>query len=281
MAYISEFKRLSCVRIFIYLVLVAPLLFGEVYYSKVEPYKFKNISSNVSGQVLSVDEDMIGKKLSNKPFVTIDAQLDKAELKDVKEKMISLKNTLKIDKIILKNVSDVLVKKRINFKKTEALKIKSRIDKDKEFYDLIVSENLYNSTQKEINNLKNSIADLNFRIVQLKKSIKDKIIIEKGYTLYSIDVKEGQTVNKGTALASVADISQAILTVYVDGDALKSIEDKVIYLDDKKTNYRISRLLNIADNINISKYKIQIIIKSPTLFSKLVKVEFKDENNEK
>jgi len=274
-------KRLCCVRILIYLLLLTPLLFGEVYYSKVEPYKFKNISSNVVGQVLSVDEEMIGKKLSNKPFITVDAELDTAELKDIKEKITSLKDTLKIDKIILKNISEVLVKKRKNFKKTEALKIKSRIDKDREFYDLIVSENLYNSTQKEINNLKNSIADLNFRMAQLKKSIKDKKIIENGYVLYSIDVKEGQTVNQGTALASVADISKAILTVYVDGDTLKSIDKKVIYLDDKKTNYKISRLLNIADSINISKYKIQIIIKSPKLFSKLVKIEFKDTNNEK
>jgi len=254
---------------------MTPLLFGEVYYSKLQPYKFKNISSNVSGQVLSVDEEMIGKKLSNKPFITIDAELDEAELKDVQSKFVSLQATLKIDKKILNNVSDVLIKKRKNYKKTQALTIKSRIDKDKEFYDLIGSENLYNSTQKEINNLKNSIADLNFRMAQLKKSIKDKKIIENGYILYSIDVKEGQTVNQGTALASVADISQALLTVYVDGDALKNIENKVIYLDGKKTNYKISRLLNIADSINISKYKIQIIIKSPKLFSKLVKVEFK------
>lgn len=45
----------------------------------------------------------------------------------------------------------------------------------------------------------------------------------------------------------------------------------------KKTAYKISRLLNIADSKNISKYMAQIIIESPKLFSKLVKIELKSE----
>jgi hypothetical protein len=48
-------------------------------------------------------------------------------------------------------------------------------------------------------------------------------------------------------------------------------------LDGEKTDYKISRVLNISDKTHISKYMAQIIVKSPKIFSKLVKVEFKDE----
>ena len=85
----------------------------------------------------------------------------------------------------------------------------------------------------------------------------------------------GQVVTPSTPLATVADVSKAILTIYLDeADALDAHQSDV-YIDDKKTEYKISRLLNIADSKNISKYKAQIIIKSPKLFSKLVKIELK------
>jgi hypothetical protein len=229
------------------------------------------------GEVLFVNEDLIGKRLSSKPFILIDAEIDSAELVDVNKKLQHLQETLKINEKILKNLEAVLKKKRINYKKTEALKIKSRIDKDREFYDLIASENSYNATQKEIYSLKNSIADLQLRRIQLKKSIRDKKIHEEGLVLYSIAVKEGQVVNVATPLAQVADLSKGLLTIYVDADELKNIQKKVVYINGKKTAYRVSRVLDIADSVNISKYKVQIIIDPPKVFSKLLKVELKEE----
>ena len=264
-------------RILLYLILTTALLWGEVHYSKVEPYKLKNISSNVMGEVLYVNEDLIGKKLSAKPFIKIDAEIDKAELVDVKTKLQYLQDTLTINKTILKNLVEVLEKKRINYKKTEALKIKSRIDKDREFYDLIVSENSYNATQKEVYSLKNSIADLELRRIQLQKSIRDKNIEQKDFVLYSLAVKEGQVVNVATPLAKVADLSKGLLTIYVNADELPGITKKSVYINGKKTNYKVSRVLDIADAVNISKYKVQIIINPPKIFSKLVKVELKKE----
>jgi len=52
----------------------------------------------------------------------------------------------------------------------------------------------------------------------------------------------------------------------------------VVYINGKKTTYRIDRFLNIADSKNISKYMAQIIIKAPKIFSKLAKVELKTNN---
>ena len=262
-------------RILLFLFLTSQLLLSEVYYSKAEPYKFKKLSSSVTGEVIFVDEDMLGKKLSKKPFILIDAEIDRAELRDVKEKLIHLKETLSLNQKVLQNLQEVLKRKRANFKKTEALKIKSRIDKDREYYDLVSSENAFISTQKEVNSLKNSIADLELRETQLQKSLRDKQVTQEGYVLYSVDVKEGQVVNIGTPLATVADTSKALLTIYVDEDELEGIWQKIIYINGQKSHYKILRALKIADSVNISKYKVQIAINAPKVFSQLTKVEFK------
>jgi len=257
------------------LFLLSTLLFSKVYYSKVEPYELRDISSNVSGLVLFIDEDMIGKTLSSKPYIKIDSELDNKELKYIKEKLIYLKNTVNANEDILKNLEKLLDKKQENYEKIKSLKIKSTVEKDREFYDLIGSENQYLNTMKEINNLKIQISDLKLREAQLKRSVNDKNLNAKGFTLYSISVKVGQVVGISTPLAQVADISKAKLTIYLDEEDLLGVKDKKVYLNGVESKYKISRVLNIADSKNISKYMAQIIIKSPKNFSKLVQVELK------
>ena len=150
------------------------------------------------------------------------------------------------------------------------------MEKDREFYDLVSTENSYLATQKEINSLKTQIADLNLRKVQLIRSISDKNLSHKGFILYSIDVKVGQVVGMSTPLARIADTSRAKLTIFLDETDVIDAKNKVVYIDGEKTDYKISRVLNIADSKNISKYMAQIIIKSPKIFSKLAKIELED-----
>ena len=262
---------------FILLILLTfSALFSKVYYSKVEPYEVRDISSNVTGVVEFINENMIGQKLSDKPYILIDALLNKKELESVTQKIIYLKDTVKVNQNILKNLNTSLLKKRENYKQIENLKIKSRIEKDREFYDLISSENSYLNTQKELNNLKIQISDLELRQAQLQRNISDKTVVANGFILYSINVKVGQVVNIATPLAQIADTSRALVTIYLDEDDVLNAKTKTIYLNGKSTKYKISRILKIADSKNISKYKVQIIIKSPKLFSKLIKVELKD-----
>jgi len=250
-------------------------LFSKVYYSKVEPYEIRNISSNVSGLVLFTDDNMIGKKLSSKSYIQIDSELDSKEIKYINDKLIYLKNTVKSNEIIIENLDQLLLKKRKNYDNIKSLKIKSTLEKDREFYDLISSENSYLNTMKDINNLKIQIADLELRRAHLKRSISDKNLAAKGFVLYSIAVKAGQVVGISTPLAQVADVSRALLTIYLDEEDLGNISNKKIYLDGVLSEYKISRILNIADTKNISKYKAQIIITSPKVFSKLIQVELK------
>ncbi|MDF1874539.1 HlyD family secretion protein [Sulfurimonas sp. SAG-AH-194-I05] len=260
--------------LFVFLLLVTAL-FSKVYYSKVAPYEIRNISSNVSGLVLSIDENMIGKVLSHKAYIVIDSELDTKELQYISQKIKVINETIVVNNNILKNYTMLLDKKHKNYEKIKGLKIKSIVEKDREFYDLINSQNQYLSTKKEINNLKIQIADLNLRKSVLKRSIEDKNLRAKGFILYSLAVRPGQVVGIATPLAKIADISKAKLTIYLDHEDLSGLENKSVYLDGIVTPYKISRLSTIADVKNISKYMAQIIIDAPKTFSKLVKIELK------
>lgn len=264
-------------RIFIVVALLFSFCYAKVYYAKVEPYEMRDISSNVSGLVVSADEALIGRVLSSRAYIEIDSEVDVKELRLTREKLMYIKNSLEINEAVLVNLEDSLVKKRENYRKIEPLKFKSSVEKDREFYDLITSENLYLNTRKEIQNLKVQISDLQLREVQLEKSIKDKKLVAEGFVLYEMLVKPGQVVGMAAPLAKVADVSKALLSVYLDESDVLNAKEKIVYIDEKKTSYRVSRLLNIADSKNISKYMAQIVIDSPKLFSKLVKVELKNE----
>ncbi|MBA1437840.1 MAG: HlyD family efflux transporter periplasmic adaptor subunit [Epsilonproteobacteria bacterium] len=250
--------------------------YAEVYYAKVEPIELKKISSNVTGEILDIDENLLGHKLHKEVFIKIDDTLDKAEYAQVKEKISYIQSIIDVNEKMLLNLEAMLQKKEQNYKRVEALKIKSQIEKDREFYDLVASRNQYLATKKEIANLKVQLADLSLREIQLRKILKDKNLTAKNYLLYSLNVSLGQVVTPGVLLAQVADISKAVLRFYVDASELENIMQKSVYIDGKKTKYKVSRVLQIADTKNISKYMVQVIIKAPKVFSKLVKIELKE-----
>jgi TfoX/Sxy family transcriptional regulator of competence genes len=263
------------------LFLVVTFTFANVYYSKVEPYEVRDISSNVNGTVLFTDENMIGKKLSNKPFILIDDELDKDELNAVNKKLSYFKDTLEVNEKVLLNLKESLKRKKENYKNIASLSIKSQVEKDREFYDVVNSENSFLTTQKEVNSLKANIADLELRKAQLLKNIKDKSISAKGFVLYEIKVKPEKVVNIATPLATVADISKGLLTVYLTEDELLNAVNQDIYINGRKTKYKLTRISNIADATNISKYKAQIVVNPPNIFSKVVKIELREHENEK
>lgn len=264
-------------KILIIMFLMLNTLFAKVYYAKVQPYEIRSISSNVSGLVLEANEDLIGTKLSSKPYIEIDSIVDTKELKYIKDKLEYMRETIKVNEDILKNLSKNLERKRENYTKIQSLKFKSSVEKDREFSDLISSENLYLNTRKEINNLKIQITDTKLREVKLTRSIEDKNLKAEDFILYEMSVKPGQVVGVSTLLAKVADISKAKITIFLDEIDLINVQEKVVYIDGEKTSYKISRVLNIADSKNISKYMAQVILDSPKIFSKLVKVELKSE----
>lgn len=262
-------------KVFVLFILLFSFAYSKVYYSKVDPYEVHTVTSNVSGEVIYMNEDALGKKLGTKPYLMIDDRLDIKELAALKDKIEYLREMVTANDTVLRNLEESLKRKRVNFKKINAMTIKSDVEKDQQFYDLVNSENQLLSTQKENDNLKVQITDLKLRRAQVEKSIHDKNLQAKGLVLYALNVKLGQVVNLSTPLAEVADTSRAKLTIYLDAEDLKDIKTKTIYIDGKKTDYKIGRILNIADSKNISKYMAQIIIAAPKVFSKLAKVEFR------
>ena len=181
---------------------------------------------------------MIGKKLSSEAYIRIDSELDSKELVFIKEKIEYLREIVKVNKDVLVNLEKSLSRKRENYKRIEDLKFKSVVEKDREYYDLVSSENLYLSTQKEIQNLKVQITDLKLREAQLQRSISDKYVNNSGFVLYEISVKVGQVVNLSTPLAKVADTSRAKLTIYLDEPDVADATSRVIYIDGKKHHIR-------------------------------------------
>ena len=80
----------------------------------------------------------------------------------------------------------------------------------------------------------------------------------------------------GSPLAKVSDMSQGKLVLYLEDTEAEEIDKKEIYIDDKKSKYKVDKIWKITDEKFISSYKAEIYIDSPKgLFSKLVKVEIK------
>jgi len=256
---------------------LATSLFAKTYYCKVEPYEIRLISSNVVGEVVYTNENKLGKKLDNKPYIKMDISLHKKELQALQDKIEYLRENVKSTQEIVKNLQESLQKRESNYKKITKLSTKSIVEKDREFYALVSSRNTLFNAKESLNNLKVQITDLKYRKEQLLKTIKDKTLTAQGFTLYSLDVKAGQVVGVGTPLAKVADTSFAKLTLFLDKEDVANAYNKVIYIDGKKSRYKIARLITIADSKNISSYKAEIITDAPKIFSQLVQVELKDE----
>ncbi len=259
----------------LFLMLLPVLLMSKEYYAKVEPIDIYTIASNIQGEVLFANENLIGKKLGKEAFIRIDAKTDEADLKALEAKAASLEEMIEADKEMVRNLQESVKLKKENYESIKDLSVKSKTQKDAVYFDLIATKNQLLATKKELASYKSQLAELQAQKVRLQKSIADKLIEAPGMVLYELLVKKGDVVTPAKPLAKVADTSKAILTIYVDGDILKTIEQKSIYIDGKKTSYKVSRITPIADSQNISKYKVQIIIDPPKIFSKLVKVELK------
>lgn len=253
------------------------LLHAQEYYAKVEPYEMRTIAANVSGLIVFADETMEGQVLSKQRFIQMDDELDRVELKQVSEKITLLERSLTLNEALVANHEAVLTKKRDNMERIAALKMKSQIEKDNEYYGLITSENSLITTQKEIISLQTQINDLTLRKAQLERSIRDKSLSAPGFVLYALLVRPGQVVSASTPLAKIADRSRALLTFYLSREDAAAPEKKVLYLDGVKSDHKIERLWNIADEQHLSSYKAQIVIPAPERFSHLIKIELRDE----
>lgn len=262
-------------RILIAFVMLIAAIHAKEYYAKAEPYEILNVTSNVSAEVLYTDTASQGKVLGKRPYIVMDDKLDRVELHSVESKIEAVKKTLQHNAKMGENYQQIIEMKQANFDRIKDLKIKSSVEKDREYFDVVTSRNSLLGIQKEIESLNIQLGDLQLRRAQLQKSIADKHLSAPGLVLYQLNVKPSAFVNPGTPLAQIADIRKAKLTIYLSADEAQAAQNKKIYLNGQKTAYTIDRLWKIADASKLSSYRAEILITPPSQFSQLIKVEFK------
>jgi len=229
--------------------LVSPLLlFAKVHYAKVEPYESVVLKSAVSALVMHVDLDAEGSVVDQKRVIYLDDRLDKINLKTSNEKLLILNETLK--------------RQESYFQRIDKLKTASTNQKDDAFYSFSSAKTQY--------------LDMQYNIAQLEDSIEKKSIVLHHMYLYEIMVRKGDYVTPGSPLASTVDASRAKLVLFLEPSELEQIEQKTVYLNGEKTEYKVDKVWRVADEKFISSYRAEIYITAPKgSFSKLMKVEIK------
>ena len=249
-------------------------LFGAVHIVKVEPFEIYHIKAATSGQVVNSDISKESKVVNNYEIIKLDSNVEEENLKDLILKLKNTKEILKSNKELLKNLKKLTDVKKDNYFRIKDLKTKSKFEKDAKLTDYLQTYNQYLSQKEKIKSLLNQISDLKYNIARLKDTLSKKSIKVSGY-VYKIYVKRGDFVNLGSPLVDIADISKAKIVLYLDKNEMKDIEKKSIYIDGKKSNLKFYKLYKIADSVHITAYRAEIVLKSPKLFSKLIKVEVK------
>ena len=249
---------------------------AKVHYAKVEPYQRITIASAVSGLVIEADLDYEGRKIDDKRVVHIDDKLDIINLQDTKDSIKLIQDMIDINSDIAKTLSQSLNRQKGYYERLSQLSTASKTQKDNAFVAYSGAKTQYLGIKEKILSLKKQLLDLNLQKERLQDSIDKKSIILHNKYLYKLLVRKGDFVTPAKPIAIVDDISKSKLILYLDSDELADIQSKDIYLDDKKSNYKITKIWDVSDDKFISSYKVEIDIDAPKgRFSKLVKVEFK------
>ena len=261
----------------IFLLFVAPLLiFAKVHYAKVEPYESVVLKSAVSGLIVEVDLDAEGTLVNDKRVIHIDDVLDKSSLADTKQSIQLLNQMLGINQEIASSLSGTVKRQEGYYKRISKLSTASKTQKDNAYSTFTSAKTQYLTTKEKIVSLQKQIIDMKYKASQLEDTVVKKSIIPHNKYLYKLAVREGDYVAPGSALATLQDASRAKLVLFLEPEELKDLEKKVVYLDGKRTAYKVGKVWSVADEKFISSYRAEIYIPAPKgSFSKLVIVEIK------
>ena len=230
------------------LILSPLLLFAKVHYAKVEPFDSVILKSAVSALVMDVDLKAEGSVVDQKRVIYLDDRLDQINLETSNENLLIIHETLK--------------RQESYFQRIDKLKTTSTAQKDNAFLSFASSKTQY--------------LEMQYKVAQLEDSISKKSIVLNNKYLYKLMVRKGDFVNPGTALAEVHDVTKSKLVLFLEPEELDNIDEKSIYLNGEKTEYKVNKVWQVADEKFISSYRAEIYMPTPKgLFSKLIKVEIK------
>ena len=261
----------------LFLLLAIPLfVFAKVHYAKVEPYESVVLKSAVSALVVKVDLDAEGSMVASERIIHLDDSLDKVNLEDSKKSVDLLEKMLGINEEIADSLNGTVKRQEGYFNRISKLSTASKTQKDNAYSAYISAKTQYLSTKEKIVTLQKQIIDMKYRISQLEDMIQKKSIVLSNRYLYKLIVRVGDYVSPGTPLAEIQNVSRAKLVLFLEPEELKDIQRKTVYLDGKKTDYKVNKVWNVADEKFISSYRAEIYLPAPEeKFSQLLKVELK------
>ncbi len=261
----------------ILILLLAPLfIFAKVHYAKVEPYESVVLKSAVSGLVVDVDLDAEGTLVSGKRVIHIDDALDKTNLKDTKQSIVLLEQMLGINQEIASSLAGTVKRQEEYFNRISKLATASKTQKDNAYSSFSSAKTQYLGTKEKIVSLRKQVLDMKYKASQLEDTLVKKSIVPENKYLYKLLVRKGDFVAPGSSLAEIQDASRAKLVLFLEPEELQNIEKKTVFINDKKTAYKVGKVWRVADEKFISSYRAEIYIPAPkNEFSKLLKVEIK------
>lgn len=257
--------------------LIAPLfVVAKVHYAKLEPYESVVLKASASGLVIKADLALEGTLVQDATLIQIDAKLDKISLKQTQESRGLLRKMLKLNQQIAKTLASNMKRQNTHYTRMNQLSTASRVQKDNAYNGFVGVKTQYLGTKEKIINIEKQISDLGYKVAQLKDSIAKKKLRLKAQYLYKLLVHKGDFVAPGTPLAQVYDAKKAKLVLFLELSEIEGLAEKHVYLDDKKTRYRVGKVWKVADEKFISAYRAEIVMPAPKgTFSKLIKVEIK------
>lgn len=261
---------------YIFLLLTPLILSAKVHYAKVEPYENITLKSAVSAQVIFAKKKLEGTNVKGDILIKLDANLDHIKLKSSQRSLELIDRMIMTNQEVMASIQESLNRQEEYYGRISSMSSASRTQKDNAFYSYNTSKTQYISTQEKIDSLKKQKLDIQFEIKRLKDSISKKTIRIKNKFINKLLVSKGDFVNMGTPIAQLNDLSSGKLVLFLESEELKDIKQKKIYIDDKETKLKVSKIWSVSDEKFISSYRTEIIIKNPKKsFSKLLKIEFK------
>ncbi len=258
------------------LFLVPLFMFAKVHYAKVEPYETVVLKSAVSGLVLEADLEAEGTHVNDRRVIHIDDVLDKENLKDSQSALLLLERMLEINREIAESLDGTVKRQEGYYRRISRLTTASKTQKDNAYSAYTSAKTQYLTTKEKMVSLQKQIIDMKYRITQLEDMIQKKSIVLFDRYLYKLMVRTGDYVNPGTPLAEVQDINKAKLVLFLEPEELKGVKERTVYIDGKKTAYKVNKVWRVADEKFISSYRAEIYLPAPEeKFSQLLKVELK------
>jgi len=261
----------------LFILLLLPFfIYAKVHYAKVEPYETVILKSAVSGLVLEADLDAEGTLVENRRIIHLDDRLDKINLEDSQKSVILLDKMVSINQNIAESLASTLKRQEGYYHRISKLSTASKTQKDNAYSSFTSAKTQYLTTREKIVSLEKQLIDMQYKVATLNDTIGKKSIVLKKKYLYKLMVRKGDFVAPGTSLAEVQNINRAKLVLFLEPKEVAGVMKKTVYLDGKKTEYKVNKVWQVTDEKFISSYRAEIYLPAPKyLFSKLLKVELK------